>query len=345
MVLLKNNNNILPLNSKDKLILCGPFANERRSLLGSWTLDGKPEETQTLHEAFSAHLNSNILFNSIDDDADTVVLALGESNKMNGEAHSLADISLSAEQKELVIRAKKMGKKVIGVLCFGRPIALEDIEEYFDENQDAIIYAWHCGSMTAKALSDIIFGNVSPSGRLSITFPKKTGHIPIYYNALRPGKSVNAYYSDVWDGAKTACYIDGLAEPMYPFGYGLTYSSFSYGDIIADKNEISLQELKTDGKINLKIKVENIGNFKAKETVQLYIRDKVASVMRPNRELKGFVKLEILPKNSEYAVFSLGYDELGYYLKNGLYTVEKGDFDVYIGNNCLTNRKITISII
>lgn len=341
MVLLKNDNKILPLSKNEKVVLSGPFTHERRSLIGSWTLDGKAEETKNLYEAFCDKIGENYVLSSLEDESDIVVLALGETNQMNGESHSIADISLSEEQKELVLKAKQTGKKVIGVMLFGRPIALEDIEKEFD----AILYAWHSGSKTADAVCDILFGDVTPSGRLSVTFPKKTGHIPIYYNALRPGKEVNAYYNKVWQGHSGACYIDGLAEPMYPFGFGLTYTDFEYSEINSEKTKISLDDLKNGDKFKLKISVKNIGEVSAKETVQLYICDKVASIMRPLKELKGYEKREIKPNKTAYFEFELGYNELGFFKKNGDYTVEKGDFDVFIGENCLTNRNIKISVI
>jgi len=341
MVLLKNDNHTLPLSKDRKIILVGSFTDERRSLLGSWTLDGLIAATPTLREAFCEALGEGNVLNTLEGDADTVVLALGESNQMNGEARCLSDLSLPAEQKALIREAKERGKRIVGVMCFGRPMALEDVANDFD----AILYTWHAGSETARAVSDLIFGEVSPSGRLSVTFPKKTGHIPIYYNALRPGKRVNAYYSDVWEGALTACYIDSLAEPMYPFGFGLTYSEFSYGEITADKTELTLDALEAGETFQVSIQVKNVGNFTAKETVQLYVCDKIASVMRPRRELKGYEKREIGAGETAEITFEVGREALGFYLKNGKFTLERGEFDLFVGENCLTNRKITVSVI
>lgn len=339
MVLLKNNG-VLPLKNK-KIILSGPFVNERRSLLGSWTLDGKEQETETIYEAFCKSFGKENVLTDLNGNSDIIVLTLGESNKMNGEAHSLADISINDSQKELLITAKATGKKIIGIMLYGRPIALEDTEQYFD----AILYAWQAGSKTAEAVCDLLLGKTSPSGRLTVTFPKKTGHIPIYYNAFCPGKTVNAYYNDVWEGHSGACYIDGLAEPMYPFGFGLTYGALNYGEIVAERQELSLEDIKNGEKFGFKINVQNKGDFPVKETVQLYIKDKVASIMRPLKELKGYIKKEILPNDNAEFIFNIGYDELGFYLKNGKYTLEKGEFDIFIGENCLTNRKITIKVI
>ena len=340
MVLLKNNG-VLPLTKEEKVILVGSMAEEKRSLLGSWTLDGRVEETSSLFEVLNTTLGPENVLYSLDCKANTVIVVLGESNQMNGEARCLSDISVSKEQKELIINAKQTGKKVVGIMLYGRPVALEDVEEYFD----AILYAWHSGTKTADAVTDILFGEISPSGRLSVSFPRKSGHIPVYYNALKPGKSVNAYYNEVWEGQRTACYIDGMATPMYPFGYGLSYASFKYSEISAEKSKMSLQSVLDGDKFKLSVSVSNVGDFSAKETVQLYIRDKIATVMRPIRELKGFVKKEIKAGETQRFDFELGYNELGYYLPNGEYTLEKGEFDVFIGDNCLTNNKTTVEIV
>lgn len=341
MVLLKNERNALPLTKGKTIILVGPMTDERRSLLGSWTLDGLIAETPTLREAFCSTLGTENVLDSLDADADVIVLALGESNQMNGEARCLADISLPEEQKALVRAAKATGKRVVGVMCFGRPMALEDIADEFD----AILYAWHAGSETANAVCDILFGDVSPSGRLSVSFPKKTGHIPTYYNALRPGKRVTAYYNDIWEGARTACYIDGVAEPMYPFGFGLTYSDFSYGEISVDKAELSLEALEAGETFKVSIPVTNAGTRTAKETVQLYVADRIASMMRPRLELKGYDKREIGAGECAMVTFEVGRGELGFYLKSGKFTLERGEFEFLVGENCLTNRKIIVSVV
>lgn len=340
MVLLKNDG-VLPLKKGEKVVLSGTFVDEKRSLLGSWTLDGKAEETPSFREEFYNYFGKENVCDRLDSDANTIVLAIGESNNMNGENHSLSEISISEEEKQIIKVAKKSGKKVVGILFYGRPMALEDVEEYFD----AILYAWHSGSKSAAAVCELLLGVTSPSGKLSVTFPRKTGHIPIYYNALRAGKRVNAYYGDIWEGFYTSCYIDGLARPMYPFGYGLSYTEFDFGEIECSKTEIKLEDLLNDEKFSIKIKVSNIGEYTAKETAQLYICDKVASSMRPHRELKDYKKLEI--KKGEVAdfVFEIGAAQLGFYNKKGEYIVEKGEFDIFVGDNCLCENKITVSVI
>lgn len=347
MVLLKNDNNTLPLNKTQKIALVGPFIRERRALLGSWTLDGKAEETPNLAEAMKEAVGNNLLVGyddlSVFDGnivraakADVIVLALGESEKVTGEARSVSDIGLPQNQIDLIHRYKALGKRVIGVFFCGRPMAMEGVSEYLD----AIVYAWHSGSQTANALCDILFGDVVPSGKTAVTFPKRTGHIPLYYNVTSSGRRVDCYYGE----NPADCYTDSVPTPAYPFGFGLSYTKFSYSDLKADTLEIPLESLKNGKKFGVSIAVKNIGDFDGKETVQLYIRDKIASIMRPLRELKAFEKRLIKKGESVTFSFELGYDKLGFYTPDGEYTVEKGEFEIYVGENCLTTNKITVKI-
>lgn len=347
MVLLKNDNKLLPLNKNQKIALVGPFARERRALLGSWTLDGKLEEVSNLAEVMKAALGDNLILGNDDlsffdgniarvSKADVVVLALGESEKVTGEARSVSDIGLPKNQLELIHRYKTLGKKIIGVFFCGRPMAMEGVSDYLD----AVIYAWHAGTKTADALCDILLGDIVPSGKTAVTFPKRTGHIPLYYNVTSSGRQVDCYYGE----NPADCYTDSVPTPAFPFGFGLSYTEFSYSELRTDKPEISLESLKNGEKFTISIKVQNVGDFDGKETVQLYIRDKVASMMRPLRELKAFEKRLIKKGEVENFSFELGYDKLGFYMPCGEYTVEKGEFEIYVGENCLTTNKITVKI-
>lgn len=350
MVLLKNDN-VLPLSKNSKIALFGPMRYERRSLLGGWTLDGKACETPNFYEAMTEAIGKDNVFVGGEPTelyydrswemwemqrSDVVVLALGESEKVTGEACSLAEISLGDAQKRLVQRAKASGKKVVGVFFCGRPIAFEGIAE----DLDAVLYAWHGGSQVANAACDILFGDTVPSGKTAVTFPRKTGHIPLYYNVTSSGRPCNCYYNN----CDYASYIDGQATPYYPFGYGLSYTSFEYGKPVADNNEISLEELKNGNSVKISAEVRNIGEVDGKETVQLYIRDKVASQMRPMRELKDFKKLLIKKNESVTVTFELDYKKLGFYDSDGNYKVESGEFDVFVGENCLTENVITVCV-
>lgn len=344
MVLLKNNG-VLPLDKDMNIAIAGPFKTERRALLGSWTLDGKSCETQNLIEALTntakgeINQNTDTAYNNLDvisENTDVIILALGESDKTTGENRSVSDISLSKDQIELIDNAKATGKKVVGVFFCGRPIAMQGVADKLD----AVLYAWHSGSETANAVCDILFGDVNPSGKTVVTFPKKSGHIPLYYNVTSSGRPVNCYYGE----RPQYCYVDGSADPYFPFGFGLSYTKFEYSEPKADKEKLSFSQIKNGDKFKISVCVKNIGNFDGKEIVELYIQDKFASVMRPIRELKAFKKQMIKSGECIQIEFELGYNDLGFYLENGEYIVEKGDFDIYVGGDCLTENKTTISI-
>ncbi len=345
-VLLKNNG-VLPLDKSANVGLVGPFVYERRSLLGSWTLDGKESETPNMYEAMKNRSRGNIealsavglgwdssvkwMYNT-----DVTVLCLGESWSATGEHRAVSDISLSPDQMLLIEKARSAGKQVVGVIFCGRPVAMQGVADNFD----ALIFAWHGGSEAANAVADIIYGDTVPSGRMPMTVLRKATHIPLYYNVTSSGRPVNCYYGE----NAGECYIDSLSTPYYPFGYGLSYTEFKYGDIECKQNEILLKDLKDGKKLSLSVTVENIGGYDGKETVQLYIHDKIASYMRPIKELKAFRKVLIRKGESEKVTFEIGCEDLGYYLPNGEYTVEKGEIEVYIGENSLTDRKITVNI-
>ena len=349
MVLLKNDNHTLPLAKTARIALAGPLKQERRALLGSWVLDGKEEETQHFCEALQHALmgcEGSVICNTEDvtDDAaekvfahsDVIVLALGESHLVSGERHSLADIALTEHQVSLARRAHNTGKPVIGVVFCGRPLALQAVEPYLD----AILCAWHCGSETAAAATDILLGDLVPNGKTAVTFVKTTGHVPLYYNATSGALANNGYY----DQHPEDCYLDIPAKPMYPFGYGLSYTDFTYSPISCEKTVITLDELKAGACFCFCVILSNTGDYDGKETVQLYIRDKVASVMRPMRELKAFQKVFLASGDRREIHFDVGYDQLGFYMENGEYVVEPGTFEIYIGGNCLTDNQITVQI-
>ncbi len=344
MVLLKNEG-VLPLEKTARVALVGPYANDRRTLLGSWTLDARAEETPNFSECLKEVLGDNIYVSDSTDfrdiengikTSDTVILALGEDWNTTGENKAVSDISLDIKQQELVKAVKQAGKRVIGVFFCGRPRALEDVIE----NLDSALYAWHSGSETAHAVCDILFGDIVPSGKTAVTFPRKSGHIPLYYNVTSSGRPVDCYYGE----NPQNCYVDSIPTPLFPFGFGLSYTSFEYSEPRCEKNIISLEELKSGECFEISAEIKNTGKYDGKETVQLYIRDLKSSVMRPIRELKGFKKPFIKSGEGVAVTFSLDYKKLGFYNESGEYTVEAGDFDVFIGENCLTENKIRITI-
>ncbi|MBR5223947.1 MAG: glycoside hydrolase family 3 C-terminal domain-containing protein [Clostridia bacterium] len=347
MVLLKNDNNVLPLKKDATISLVGTYAQERRSHLGSWCIDGKEEDVKTLCDALREVSTGKVwyskgtelgwdssLVNSYA--ADVVVLALGESWSTTGEARAVSDISLPKEQIELIKKIKLSGKKMVGLVFCGRPIAMQEISQYLD----AIIYCWHSGTKATDAAAKLLFGEVSPSGRLPATLPRLATHIPLYYNITSSGRPVDCYYNE--NPAK--CYVDSIPTPCYPFGFGLTYTQFKYDDLKVDCDKISLEDIKNGKKFKVTVVLENIGDFDAKETVQLYLRTPVAKWMRPLRELKAYNKVFMKKGTSQVVTFEIGFDELGYYDPQGNYTLEKGIREIYVGENCLTENKIEITV-
>ncbi|MDD4688721.1 MAG: glycoside hydrolase family 3 N-terminal domain-containing protein [Eubacteriales bacterium] len=336
MVLLKNEDNILPLKKDAKIALIGPMVNARRSLLGSWTLDCEPDKVSTIKEAILSQYPEVTVYTTNEEsydnmismiyECDTVVLALGESYLMTGEGKSLAYIDVPKEQEELVKKAYALGKPMIATMTFGRPIGMQSIEPYLK----GIIYTWHSGSMTAPALADILFGKVNPSGKLAMTLPRVTGQIPLYYNPPRASRRCNGYYGD----PNPINYQDVSGRPMYPFGYGLSYTTFEYSNLTVENKEISLDKINNGDKFAISVEVTNTGDVDGMETVQLYIHDKIASMTRPIRELKGFKKVMIKKGESARVTFNLGYSELGFYGRDSKYNVELGEFDIYVGGNC-----------
>ncbi len=347
IVLLKNENNVLPLDKNSAVCVMGDMSLDKRAVLGSWVLDFDIDETVTIYDGIKSKCKDCFYFDySIPKDAtmddiiltDTVIVVLGESDKITGEANSIAKIELSEHQKFIIKSAKKSGKKVVGVLAFGRPRALEDVIDDFD----AILYVWHGGSQIGNATADIIFGDYSPCGRLPVTMPRSTGQIPIYYNCPPSGREEDGYYDKkLWKPN----YWDVDSSPLYPFGYGLSYAEFEYSDINAGITELTLQELEEGKYFEVSVKIKNTGAVASKEVVQMYVRDCVSSMTRPIKELKGFDKILLSAGEEKTVSFKIGFEELAFYNQSGSLVVEKGTFKIFIGENCLTDRNISISVI
>ena len=359
MVLLKNENNLLPLKKGTKIALIGPLADQPHEQLGTWIFDGKAEDTRTVFPALvDANGASNILFvpglaYSRDQDtkqfaevmraidkSDVVIAVLGEESILSGEAKSLAELKLPGKQTELLKLAASRKKPVILVIMAGRPFSLMQEEPVVQ----SILYAWHPGTMGGPALADLIFGEVVPSGKLPITFPKGEGQIPIYYAHKNTGRPADAgswtFIDDIPIKAvqhslgNTSHYLDYGYGPFYPFGYGLSYTTFEYSDI-----QISSSEAKIGESVFVSAKITNTGKVKGMETAQLYIRDMVASYTRPVRELKGFTRVMLEPGESSEVRFELTNDQLGFYLPEGNFVVEPGDFQVWIAPDAASGLK------
>ena len=348
MVLLKNDD-VLPLSKNIKIAVIGSMVNRRRALLGSWTLDGRAEETPTLLEELILKIGSENISVAEDDNgrydealenavnADVILLAVGESEKLSGEAHCISDISLNDSDLELLKKARAIGKKIVCLMFCGRNVSMNGVTE----NADAVLYAWHSGSSAAGAAVDLLFGDRIPCGKTVMTFLKKPTHIPMYYNITPSGRPVNCYYGQ----NVAACYLDSEAKPEYPFGYGLSYTKFDYSKPQASSYEFELDKLKNGDSISFKVEISNIGIYDAKEIAELYIRDKKSTYMRPIKELKKVKKVFVEKQKSVTVEFRLGYGDFGYYFPNGEYVVEPGKFDIYVGPDCLTKNKTEILII
>lgn len=358
IVLLKNENNILPLNHKQKIALIGPYA-DNIAILGSWSMFSDKSKITTLKEAFEAKIGKeNVIYAKGSEileereinqilqsdggtmihteneeekltqylkeakeaakQADVIVLAIGEHYRQSGEACSRANIDISNIQKRLLNELAKLNKKIVAIMFNGRPIVLRDISE----KVNGLLEAWFPGTEGANAITDIIFGDANPSAKLTMSFPQATGQCPIYYNHYntgRPHESNVRYVSR---------YQDIPTESYYPFGYGLSYSKFIYSCL-----NLSNKVLTKDSKIKVSVKIKNDSNRIGEEIVQLYIQDLVAKVVRPVKELKAFQKVVILPKQEKEVTFEISEDMLKFWDENLRYDSENGNFKVYIGTN------------
>lgn len=377
VVLLKNKNGILPLKPDDRVFMAGPFFEEKLAQVGAWASHFKTEWIHSYREALSdivtmveiedeydvdipenngdfaagkkykaeankacfiGHNNHAMFGDAIDhellDGYKAIVLFLGELHYCTGEAVSVADIGIPEDQVELVRKAHKTGLPVIGVMNFGRPRALGEVEHLLD----AIVWGWHNGTMTAEGMLDVLYGKKNPCGRLPMTILRHVGQIPLYYNAPNTSRKVNAYYGE------GRSYFDMKSSPLYPFGYGLSYTDFEYSAPVADKCEISLADIEAGGSIRITATVKNTGEMAGKEVIQCYVRDHVATMMRPRRQLVKFEKPEIAAGDTYTATFEIGKKELGYWL-DGEFICEKGKFTVYVGENCYTENGVEITVV
>lgn len=351
IVLLKNQGGLLPLRKEGTIAVVGPLADKKAELLGMWS--GKmTDKSITIHQAVQeavgkaarvvfapgchftndtllarasglkadAAENSRLVREAVEvaRKADRIIAVMGEPDNWSGEACSRADISLPESQKELLRALLATGKPVVLVLANGRPLTLE----WEDSRFDAIVEAWHGGSEAARALADVLFGAVNPSGKLTTSFPRSVGQIPVYYNAQPTGRPMNP------DDHFTSKYLDLPNDPLYPFGYGLSYTTFAYGDLHVDKTV-----LKGEERLTARVTVTNTGRYAGDEVVQLYIGDPVASISRPVKALKDFRKISLAPGESREVTFSITPEALKFYNSQLVYDWEPGVFQVYIGGN------------
>ena len=337
-MLLKNENNLLPLkNNYKKIAVIGPLANSISHPTGGWEAMGDSSDVISVVAGLKNYLKNNtqILYSEgckIDDkstdgfkkavetanNSDLVILVLGEGKNMSGEACSRSTLDLPGAQEELAKEIYKTGKPIVVVLMNGRPLSIN----WLNENVPAILETWFPGTMAGKAIAEVLFGEYNPSGKLPVTFPRTVGQVPIYYNHKNTGRPGNI------DNHYTSKYLDLPLSPLYPFGYGLSYTTFKYSDLGLDKNKIT-----KDDQLNIKVNVKNTGNYDGEEVVQLYVQDLVGSVTRPVKELKRFQKV-FLKKGEEKTIeFTLSENDLRFTAADMKFKSEPGLFKVYVGTN------------
>ncbi|WP_194777514.1 beta-glucosidase BglX [Pararhodonellum marinum] len=359
-VLLKNEGDILPLKKQGTIALVGPMADNRENMAGTWSVAGRFTESVSLKEGLENALGeqakivyargANVVADSLLEsrvsifgkptyrderseevliqealaavkDADVIVAAMGESAEMSGEASSRSDIEIPQNQRALMQALMDTGKPVVLVLFTGRPLGMA----WEEEHMPAILNVWFAGSEAGDAIADVLFGEVNPSGKLTATFPQNVGQVPLFYNHKNTGRPLP---EGEWFQKFRSNYLDVSNEPLYPFGYGLSYTNFEYGDI-----SLSSTQLSGDQTLTVKVSVTNTGTVDGAEVVQLYVRDLVASITRPVKELKGFQKVFLKAGESKTVQFDLTQEDLKFYNYNIDFVFEPGEFEIMVGGN------------
>jgi beta-glucosidase len=369
-VLLRNENNVLPLRKDAKIALVGPLADSRRNMLGTWSVSGDYNKAVTVIEGIQSKISNpqNLLYAkgaNISDDADfakrvnafgeeividsrspdemikealeaaqksdVIVAVVGEAADMTGEASSKTDISLLSPQKKLLYALKATGKPIVMVLFTGRPMVIA--EEM--KNVNAILNVWFGGTEAGNAIADVLFGSVNPGGKLTTSFPVNVGQIPIYHSMLNTGRPDDGSQSKFRSN-----YLDAPNAPLLPFGYGLSYTQFEY-----DKPVISSPKLIKGNKLTLTVSVKNTGKVAGHEVVQLYIRDVVGSISRPLKELKGFEKIYLNPGETKVVTFTIDESLLKFYNEALKFGAEPGEFHVMVGTNSQEVQQVSFVLL
>lgn len=366
---------ILPLKKQGTIALIGPMANTAHNMAGTWSVATKQDKSITVLEGIKTIIGNraeivhaqgcNIDYDSqfqtrttmfgkeipwdvrtkeemlkealeVSKNADVIIAVIGESAEMSGESSSRTNLDLTEAQKDLIYELKKIGKPIVLVLFTGRPLVIVDENENFS----SILNVWFPGSEAGLAIADVLFGDVNPSGKLTATWPRNVGQIPIYYSHKKTGRPLGENkIKDCGFEKFLSNYLDVCNTPLYPFGYGLSYTDFDYSNL-----EISNTKLSKGEKIEVSVKITNSGNFDGKEIVQLYIRDLVGSVTRPVKELKGFKKIAISKGKTEKVTFELSEEDLKFYNSDLNYVSEPGQFEIFVGPNSDTSNKITLEL-
>jgi len=372
LVLLKNQNQLLPLKKSGTIALIGPLADAKENMPGTWSVATKMENAISLLAGIKAvagnstkvlyakgsnldydetfETNATMFGKTLNRDprpkeeliaealkianqSDVIVAALGESAEMSGESSSRTNLEIPQSQKDLLDALLKTGKPVVLVLFDGRPLVLTE------ENKTvpAILNVWFAGSEAGYAIADVLFGDVNPSGKLTSTFPRSVGQLPIYYahkNTGRPLSNTEGKFEKFRSN-----YIDERNEPLFPFGFGLSYTTFDYSNL-----KISSDKMNFGGKLKVTVDVTNTGNYDGKETVQLYIRDLVGSVTRPVRELKGFQKITLKKGEKQTVTFDISVEDLKFYNSDLQFVAEPGQFDIFVGGSSTADKKVSFEL-
>lgn len=348
-ILLQNRNNVLPLDKAKTILVTGPLADAPYEQMGTWAFDGQKEHTVTpltaLREEYDVIWEPGLKYSRDSNTkdfakvkraaakADAIVVFVGEEAILSGEAHSLSNLNLQGAQSELIAEMSKTGKPVVVVVIAGRPLTIErDLA-----NCDAMLYSFHPGTMGGPALADLIKGKAVPSGKTPMTFLREAGQAPFYYNHNRTGRpntGKETLLKDIPIAAGqtslgcTSYYLDSGYGPLFPFGYGLSYTTFKYG-----KPVIENAELERDGVLRVSFDLKNTGKYEATEVAQLYIHDVVGSVVRPVKELKRFERVTLAPGETKTVTFELPVAELAFWNIDMEYVVEPGDFKLWVGGD------------
>ncbi|PYS21521.1 MAG: glycosyl hydrolase, partial [Acidobacteria bacterium] len=346
IVLLKNEHETLPVKKNVKSIaVVGPLADDQEDMLGSWTGDGQVADAVTLLAGIKSKLSSATKINyargsdiggdsaqGFDEavraarESDVVIVAVGESAAMSGEASSRSSLDLPGRQLDLVKALQATGKPVVVVLMNGRPLTIN----WIAENSPAILETWFAGTEAGNAIADVLFGDVNPGGKLPATFPRTVGQEPLYYNHMNTGRPPDA------NKKYTSKYLDVSWTPLFPFGYGLSYTQFRLSNL-----QTSAERIRADGRLTVSAEVENTGQRAGDEVVQLYIRDMVASVTRPVMELKGFQRVTLRAGEKRRLEFTLTPELLGFYNREMHFVVESGEFKLMLGTSSADEHQLS----
>ena len=359
-VLIQNSNNVLPLAKGSTVLVTGPMADAPYDQLGTWAFDGEEQYTVTPLKAMAAHFNViNVPTLSYSRDtntagfkaaqkaakkADAIVVCVGEEAILSGEAHSLSNLNLQGAQSELIAAMKDTGKPVVVVVIAGRPLTIErDLAEC-----DAMLYSFHPGTMGGEAIADLIAGEAVPSGKLPMTFLRDAGQAPFYYNhpmTGRPNNGTETLLNDIPLKAGqtslgcTSYYLDTGYGPLFPFGYGLSYTTFEYSNLTLDKSVLDKSDY-----IHIDFDLTNTGDREATEVVQIYVRDLVGSVVRPVKELKGFMRVTLKPGETRHLMYDLPVSDLAFWNRDMEYVVESGEFQLWVAGDSASGEPINFRV-